>query len=527
MSGLVRPTKNGGTNQYESENALGYDVMQAPEVDDDLNTIVDYVNSLVLSGGIPDGGVTTAKLADLSVTTAKLANGAVTNAKVTSVDYAKITNAPVLAFLPLMGGALTGPLTLAADPGSPLQAATKQYVDAHASGGGGGIPEAPTDGKLYGRGGATPAWAAVLPLAGGTLTGALLLAADPAVATGAATKRYVDTKDALALPLAGGTLTGPLLLAANPTAPLGAATKQYVDAHASGGIPEAPTDGKFYGRGGIVPDWNAVLSIAGGTLNGPLTLAGDPANPLHAATKQYVDAHAGSGGGGGGFWSDDTANAVLLPVPPTRSLQLDPAAAVHFGNPLGGAPRISSDGSALLVHGMDSSRIDFDIGGAVVFSLDGSDAVFTVPVTAPNFPAPPPTSIMIAAWTSDVALTSTAAVIGTTMGFSPAQFGLAGKNVTVRAVVVFEVTATSIVGPTLFVRLNIKNQSTGGIIHGEYQGMIVNVPASTTRQFSMPYTVGATLDDPSTYIIVEVAAWWSNDPGTTCKQKSSALEATQ
>jgi hypothetical protein len=32
------------------------------------------------------------------------------------------------------------------------------------------------------------------------------------------------------LPLAGGTLTGPLTLAADPTAPLGASTKQYVDA---------------------------------------------------------------------------------------------------------------------------------------------------------------------------------------------------------------------------------------------------------------------------------------------------------
>lgn len=34
------------------------------------------------------------------------------------------------------------------------------------------------------------------------------------------------------------------------------------------------------------------LALAGGTMSGALTLAGDPTNPLHAATKQYVDAVA-------------------------------------------------------------------------------------------------------------------------------------------------------------------------------------------------------------------------------------------
>lgn len=59
-------------------------------------------------------------------------------------------------------------------------------------GGGGGIPEAPTDGALYGR--QSSAWAKGVKLAGDTLTGALILAADPAVALGAATKQYVDNR---------------------------------------------------------------------------------------------------------------------------------------------------------------------------------------------------------------------------------------------------------------------------------------------------------------------------------------------
>lgn len=105
-----------------------------------------------------------------------------------AVKLNQLAGATSGAFLPLTGGTLTGPLILAADPTTALGAATKQYVDAHA--GGGGIADAPSDGSAYGR--LNAAWAKVLPLAGGTLTGALILAADPATALGAATKQYVD-----------------------------------------------------------------------------------------------------------------------------------------------------------------------------------------------------------------------------------------------------------------------------------------------------------------------------------------------
>jgi len=78
------------------------------------------------------------------------------------------------------------------------------------------------------------------------------------------------------LPIGGGTLTGPLILAGNPTAALGAATKQYVDTR-------SPLGGPY-------------LALTGGTLTGPLYLAADPIVPLGAATKQYVDAHVPTGG---------------------------------------------------------------------------------------------------------------------------------------------------------------------------------------------------------------------------------------
>jgi hypothetical protein len=77
------------------------------------------------------------------------------------------TTAFVHGYLPLVGGTVTGALILAADPAVALGAATKQYVDAHS----GGLTEAPTDGFAYGR--VSAAWARVLPLTGGALSGSL------------------------------------------------------------------------------------------------------------------------------------------------------------------------------------------------------------------------------------------------------------------------------------------------------------------------------------------------------------------
>lgn len=68
-----------------------------------------------------------------------------------------------------------------------------------------------------------------LQKSGGTMTGNLILNANPTENLGAATKQYVDTAKNACLLKSGGTMTGNLVLNANPTANLGAATKQYVD----------------------------------------------------------------------------------------------------------------------------------------------------------------------------------------------------------------------------------------------------------------------------------------------------------
>jgi hypothetical protein len=89
----------------------------------------------------------------------------------------------------------------------------------------------------------TTALATKLPLAGGTMTGAIAMGTskitglgDPTSAQDAATKTYVDTADALKLSLSGGTMSGAIAMGTNkitgvgnPTLAQDAATKAYTD----------------------------------------------------------------------------------------------------------------------------------------------------------------------------------------------------------------------------------------------------------------------------------------------------------
>jgi hypothetical protein len=122
---------------------------------------------------------------------------------------------------------------------------------------GGGVPEAPLDGQLYGR--QSAGWVALASALATTF-----------------------------LPLAGGTMAGPIVLSGPPTAAPQAATKAYVDAAPPG---EAPVDGQIYGRQSAA--WvqlaSQFLGLAGGTLTGPLVLPGPPTAANQAATKAYVD----------------------------------------------------------------------------------------------------------------------------------------------------------------------------------------------------------------------------------------------
>ena len=198
--------------------------------------------------------------------------------------------------LQLSGGTLSGMLTLYADPTLANHAATKNYVDT----------------ELTGK----------LSKSGGTMTGYLKLVGDPvanddAVPLGylntqlATANTYTDNQVATKLDKSGGTMTGFITLHADPTANGHASTKKYVDDSMNSlsnsvstsinslqnratalettvGTLNADPVTKTY----VDNNDNLKLNLTGGIMTGHITLVGDPVNPLHPATKQYVDATA-------------------------------------------------------------------------------------------------------------------------------------------------------------------------------------------------------------------------------------------
>ncbi|NDB66273.1 MAG: hypothetical protein EB168_11505, partial [Euryarchaeota archaeon] len=86
---------------------------------------------------------------------------------------------------------------------------------------------------------------------------------------------------------AGDTMTGDLTLPQDPTNPLHAATKQYVDQEIAGLTFDSSTIDNLIGE---VIDSDDLVHVAGDTMTGFLTLHSDPSDSMHAATKSYVDA---------------------------------------------------------------------------------------------------------------------------------------------------------------------------------------------------------------------------------------------
>ena len=153
---------------------------------------------------------------------------------------------------------------------------------------------------------------AYLKRSGDSMTGALQLFGDPTESMHAVTKQYVDSavnnldsavnnltfdSDTIhglitdvidsndLVHIAGDSMTGFLTLHANPVNNMHAATKAYVTA--------AIIDAVDSATGSITVDSDMILNtfveVAGDSMQGLLKLSADPTDPLHAATKQYVD----------------------------------------------------------------------------------------------------------------------------------------------------------------------------------------------------------------------------------------------
>jgi hypothetical protein len=151
-----------------------------------------------------------------------------------------------------MNSGTAGTITGLSTPSNASDAATKSYVDTAVSN---LIDSAPAnldtlnelaaalndDANAYTT--LSNSIATKLPLAGGTMTGAITMGgykvtglATPTVGSDATTKTYVDTADALKLALTGGTMSGAIDMGTNlinnvvdPSSAQDAATKAYVD----------------------------------------------------------------------------------------------------------------------------------------------------------------------------------------------------------------------------------------------------------------------------------------------------------
>ena len=102
----------------------------------------------------------------------------------------------------------------------------------------------------------TTALGTKLPLAGGTLTGDLVLSGAPTSGLHPATKTYVDTADALKLNLSGGTLTGDLILNTTTALQIPVGTTGQRPTAATGQIRWNSTDGAIEVYNGTA--WTAV-----------------------------------------------------------------------------------------------------------------------------------------------------------------------------------------------------------------------------------------------------------------------------
>lgn len=243
------------------------------------SNVQDQLNDrLPLAGGTMTGPIT---LAGTPAATAHAANKGYVDTEVGQ----KVAKA---------GDIMTGFLSLHADPSTSMHAVTKQYADsnlaAHANS---DVLHMTVDQNAF-LDAVTVTAAEVnqlsgitvnvqstldgkLDKAGGTMTGALTLMGAPSENLHAATKQYVDSNTTNKLPLAGGTMTGPLILSGAPVAEAEAATKKYVDDALNGA------------GGDLTAQINNRVAKAGDTMTGFLTLHSAPSQDLHAATKKFVD----------------------------------------------------------------------------------------------------------------------------------------------------------------------------------------------------------------------------------------------
>jgi hypothetical protein len=245
--------------------------------------------------------------------------------------------------------------TLAVDPTLPLHATTKQYVD-----------------SLIGEG----SQGEYLPLAGGELTGDLTLTGVTrtlSINSGTGAPRIVlrgeNTNRAIA----------PAISLYNPISDFGAGFTlpsgmlELGPAHVSGIVGPASTDMWMRFSATLV----TVLRPFSIAIGQPATLGQDPTLPLHAATKQYVDANSGGGDNflplSGGTLSGGLSFGAASAGGPTLTRHIT----LHTD---GYGFNVNTLSSALRYVVPAGAQHQFFIGTGAFYNFTGTEAEFGAPV---------------------------------------------------------------------------------------------------------------------------------------------------
>ena len=179
-----------------------------------------------------------------------------------------------------------------------------------------GVPEAPSDNTTYGR--RNVAWNPVLPLAGGTMTGALILSGNPVTALGAATKGYIDGMVAGLAPLLSPVFTG------NPVGPTPLASDNSVSLATTAFVKAQ----NYLNSGQVAATYAPINSpLFTGNPRGPTPLTADSSTSL--ATTAYVQAQ--------GYQTAGQISATYAPI----------NSPVFTGNPQGPTPAAADSSVSL------------------------------------------------------------------------------------------------------------------------------------------------------------------------------------
>ena len=349
----------------------------------------DISNSAQITGSKVVTGTTSA-VGVLQLTDSATSTSATTAATPAAVKIAKdaadAAAATANAALPKAGGTMTGNLII--DNGKELRLSesdsdgsnfTAIKVQAQSSDITLTLPAvAPTAGKVLKASSGTPTtleWAddsatdaTKLPLAGGTMSGAIAMGTskitglgDPTAAQDAATKTYVDTANALKLNLSGGSLTGNLTLNAQSDLRFADSDSSHFVALQSPGtvassftltLPstDAPVNGYVLASDGSgTLSWVDPGSSSSPTFTGDVSLTNDGAlvgfSNLSATytgnTKTFTvtvasktGAHRYNGSGSSQGYKINGKEAPFLTLTPGRTYRFDQADSSNSGHPL-------------------------------------------------------------------------------------------------------------------------------------------------------------------------------------------------